>query len=173
MFLSSFGIVAFPDDRGLVGALGQMAVDAVVGDVQRAVLEPFDRDVARRERGVLDLVERLDPVDALGLLGPEAVRVGDRALVHLLVLGLVDEGALLPLGGNLVDLVVGHRLLHAQPRFRARPRDLACRGIMRRRADERQGGAFHFGRLERGCQGGETPNAGMRFARVLLAVDAR
>ena len=58
----------------------------------------------------MTLRERLDPVDALGLLAPEAVRVVDRALVHLLVFGFVDEAALLPLGRNLVDLVVGHRL---------------------------------------------------------------
>ena len=48
-------VVAFPDDRDLVAALGEMAVDAVVGDVERAVLEPFDRDVAGIEGGVLDL----------------------------------------------------------------------------------------------------------------------
>ena len=53
----------------------------------------------------MTLVERLDPVDALGLLGPEAVRVVDRARVHLLVLGVVDIGALLPLGRNVVNLV--------------------------------------------------------------------
>ena len=59
------GVVAFPDDRGLVAALLEMAVDAVPGDVEDAVLEPFDRDVAGRKRGILDLVERLDPAHAL------------------------------------------------------------------------------------------------------------
>ncbi len=39
------GIVAFPDDRRLVRALGQMPIDAIVSDVGDAVLEPFDRDV--------------------------------------------------------------------------------------------------------------------------------
>ena len=42
-------IVALPDDRGLFGALGQMAVDAIVRDVGHSVLEPFDRDVMRVE----------------------------------------------------------------------------------------------------------------------------
>jgi hypothetical protein len=37
-------IVAFPDDRGLVAARRQMPVEAVDRGVQRAVLEPFDRD---------------------------------------------------------------------------------------------------------------------------------
>jgi hypothetical protein len=127
---------------------GRMAVDAVVGGVERAVLEPFDRDVAGVGR-VLDLAERLDPVDALGLLAPEAVRVFHRALIHLLVLGFVDEAALLPLGWNLVDLVVGHRLLHALRQVAlgkraillvewhyAMPHD----GVTRHRT-------FHFGRL--------------------------
>ena len=102
------GIVAFPDDGGLVAALGEMAIDAIVGGVERAVLEPFDRDVMRVERGVLDLGEGLDPIDALGLFGPEAVRILDRARVHLIVLGVVDQSALLPIGRNVIDLV-GHR----------------------------------------------------------------
>ncbi len=86
-------VVAFPDDRGLVGALSQMPVDAVVGDVGDAVLEPFDRDVAGAERGVLDLARRSVPVDALGLIGPEGVRVLQRARVGFPVFGLVHIGA--------------------------------------------------------------------------------
>jgi len=99
------GIVAFPDDRRLVAALGEMAVDAVVGGVGGAVLEPFDGDVTRVEGGVLDLGEGLVPVDALRLLRPEAVGIGDRALVHAVVVGVADIGALGPLGGYFVDLV--------------------------------------------------------------------
>ena len=119
-------IVAFPDDRGLIAAAVQMAVDAVVGDVGRAVLEPFDRDVGLVEGGVLDLAERLGPVDALGLLRPRTRRVGERAPVHLLVFGVVDEGALLPLGGHFVNLVRHFVILHAhaartRPDYRAFP----------------------------------------------------
>jgi hypothetical protein len=99
------GIVAFPDDRHLVAALGEMPVDAVVGDVGDAVLEPFDRDVVRIVRAVLDLRRRLVPVEALGLLGPEAVRILDRTVVHLLVLRLVGMGARRPLRRHVVDLV--------------------------------------------------------------------
>ena len=97
-------IVAFPDDGRLIAALGEMAVDAVVTDVQRAVLEPLDRHVVRVVGGVLHLAEGLDPVDALGLLGPETVRVLDRSLIHLLVFGVVDEGALPPFGRYVIDL---------------------------------------------------------------------
>src|SRR5215475_11839360 len=82
-----------------------MAVDAVVADVQRAVLEPFDRHVAGIIGGVLDLAERLDPVDAFGLLAPETVRILDRARIHFLVLGFVDVGAFPPIGRNVIDLL--------------------------------------------------------------------
>ena len=68
-------VVALPDDRRLLAALGEMPVDAIVGNVQNAVLEPFDRDVARREGDVLDPGEGLDPVHPLGLFAPETVRV--------------------------------------------------------------------------------------------------
>ena len=98
-------IVAFPDDGGLLRARRQMPIDAVVGGVEAAVLEPLDRDIARPERRVLDLARRTVPVQALGLFRPEAVRVLDRARVHLLVLGRVDIGALRPLRRDIVDFV--------------------------------------------------------------------
>ncbi len=102
------GIVTFPDDCGLVTALGDMAVDAVVAGVERSILEPFDRDIVRVVGGVLDLAERLDPVDAPGLLGPEAVRVLDRTGIHFLVFGVVDEGAFAPFDRHIVDFL-GHQ----------------------------------------------------------------
>ena len=43
------GVVAFPDNRGLVAAFGQVAIEAVSGKIQRAVFIPFNRDVARSE----------------------------------------------------------------------------------------------------------------------------
>ena len=107
-FLVVLRIVAFPENGGLVTAFGQVTVDAVVADVECAVLEPLDGNVVRIVRGVLHLGEGLDPVDALGLLGPEAVRVLDRTVVHLLVLGVVDEGALPPFSRHVIDLI-GHR----------------------------------------------------------------
>src|SRR5215467_5741993 len=98
-------IVALPQDGRLVAALGKMPVDAVVADVQRAVLEPFDRHVAEVIGGVLDLAERLDPVETLGLLTPETVRILDRSRVHFLVLGFVHVGAFPPIGRNVIDPV--------------------------------------------------------------------
>src|SRR5262245_43720460 len=87
-FLVDRRIVALPQDRGLIAAAGEMAVDAVVRDVQPAVLEPSDASVVL-EIHVLDPVREDDPVETLGLLGPKALRVVDRALVHLTVLRLV------------------------------------------------------------------------------------
>ena len=44
------GAVALPDDGGLVGAGGEMPVEAIGRDVQRAVMEPADADAARDSR---------------------------------------------------------------------------------------------------------------------------
>src|SRR5262249_45112918 len=87
--------------------LGEMAVDAVGRDVERAVLVPFDRDGVGRVAGVLDPGVGLDPVDALAVLAPELVRIVDGGLVHRLVFGVVRVGALAPLGRAFVNLL-GH-----------------------------------------------------------------
>src|SRR5215218_8185404 len=99
-----------------------MPVDAIPGDVEDAILEPVDRDLTRRKGGVFDPGEGLHPINALGMLGPETVRIGHRTRVHLLVLRLIDKGALRPLGGNIVNLL-GHFILH----HAATERDIASR----------------------------------------------
>src|SRR5258708_5974337 len=58
-----------------------MPVDAIPGDIEDAVLEPFDRNVAGSERRVLDLGEGLHPVDALGLFRPETIAVPGRGRI--------------------------------------------------------------------------------------------
>ena len=98
--LAVFGIIAFPDDRRLLGALRQVPVDAVGRDVERAVLEPFDVEIVRIPGDVLDPGERLDPVDALGLLRPEPFRILQRVRVHGVVFRSVDQRARLPILGN-------------------------------------------------------------------------
>ncbi len=57
-------VVALPEDRGLIAAGREMAIDTVVGDVQDAVLVPADARVVP-EVDVLDPARRLDPVDPL------------------------------------------------------------------------------------------------------------
>src|SRR5262249_48599774 len=83
------GIVALPKDCGLTAALGEMAVDTIGRGVERAVLVPADRYVAR-ERRVADLLVRLDPIEALALLAPEAVRIFEGVPVEAEIFGLVD-----------------------------------------------------------------------------------
>ena len=63
-----------------------MPVDTVGGDVQHAVFEPLDRDIAEGEIDVLYLGEGGHPVEPLALLGPEGLRVADRVCIKRLVL---------------------------------------------------------------------------------------
>ena len=88
----------------------QMPVDAVGGDVERAVLVPFDRDVVGCVGGVLDLGVGLDPVDALADLAPEPVAGPRPSACTSPGTFVVDEGPARPLGGNVIDLF-GHRAL--------------------------------------------------------------
>src|SRR5262249_54312223 len=83
----------------------EMPVDAIVGDVGDAVLVPFDRYMLWIVGGVLDLARWLVPVDALGLIGPEPIRVLDRALIHGAVVAVLDVGAAKPIGRNVIQLV--------------------------------------------------------------------
>src|SRR5262249_4898349 len=136
--LAVLGIIAFPDDCHLVAALLKMSVDAIVGDIGDAVLVPFDRHILWIVGGVLDLARRLEPVDALGFLGPESIGVLDRALVHGAVVVFLDKGAAEPIGRNVIQLV-RHRLvlLLAHGCFRSAVL-LDQTIIMRRGLDKRQ-----------------------------------
>ncbi len=77
--------VALPDQRRFVAACFQVPIDTVVGDVQDAVLVPFDAEIALFEAGVLGPGRLGEPVQPLGLIHPEPVRIGDGAGIHLLV----------------------------------------------------------------------------------------
>jgi hypothetical protein len=78
-------VIPFPDDRGLIAALSQVPVQAIGGHVQRAVLKPFNGYIAL-EGGVLDLGGTFDPIDPLGLLGPEGIGFGCGTQGHFLIL---------------------------------------------------------------------------------------
>ena len=117
--LRFFRIVAFPYDGDLVTARMQMPVDAIVGGVGDAILEPFDRDVVLGEGCILDLGKRFHPMNALGLLGPERVGILERGRVHVAVFGVVDEGALLPNRWNVINLFA-----HRAPPSRSAPKAL-------------------------------------------------
>jgi hypothetical protein len=101
------GIVAFPDDGGLVAARRQVPVDAIGRDIQRSILEPFDGEVGRVERDILDLGERFDPVQPRRLLAPIAVGVFHRRRIGGLILRLGHEGTFFPFLRHR-DQALGH-----------------------------------------------------------------
>src|SRR4029077_8656194 len=100
-----------------------MTIDAIVGRIGNAVLEPLDEHVGLVERRVLDLAERLHPMNTLGLFGPKSVRIGKRLLIHLPVLRFVDESAFGPIGRHFINLVGHFALLRS-------PADLCCRSLL-------------------------------------------
>ncbi|SAI57482.1 Uncharacterised protein [Enterobacter bugandensis] len=102
------GIVAFPDNGRFVAAFGKMAVQAVRRQVQRAVFIPFNGDVAWRERSILHLLIRFDPVKDVTLLAPEGVRVGNRLLIFLVVLLRGDQATVRNVCGNVVFVYLAH-----------------------------------------------------------------
>ena len=83
------GAVGLPDDRGLIATGFEVAVHTVRGDVERAVLEPADRDVVIGKRGVFHLRVGADPVETAALFLPEGDRVGDRGGIERLVAGRI------------------------------------------------------------------------------------
>ncbi|SAE43988.1 Uncharacterised protein [Enterobacter cloacae] len=85
-----------------------MAVQAVRRQVQRAVFIPFNGDVARRERGVLYLLIRFDPVEDVALFTPECVRAGNGLLVFLLVLLRAYQATVRNVCGNVVFVYLAH-----------------------------------------------------------------
>ena len=94
---------ALPDDGGLVARGGlEVAVEAVDGHVELAVLEPGVLNLARGGVPHVFAADRglLEPLQRGGLFEPELVRLFDRALIHLLVLLGVDVGPLYDLGGG-------------------------------------------------------------------------
>ncbi len=101
------GIIGFPDDRDLIAARGEMAVDAVGGDVQPAVGEPADVKIALVERPVAREFRALDPVEPPRLFEPEGAGIGERAAIEPVIAVAVEPGGFGPFGGDGVE-IVGH-----------------------------------------------------------------
>ena len=102
-------VVALPDDRHLVAAVREVAVDAVGAGVERAVLEPADVEVVGLVGDVLDLAIGPDPVDPLAMFGPEPLRVLDRAGIPGAVGCVVAVGRLVEALGHGEQLSLRHR----------------------------------------------------------------
>ena len=91
--LGVLGIVAFPDDRDLVAARGEMPVDAVRRHVGGAVLEPLDRDVAAASNEqFITVLNGLIQSMRLPCSAQNASGSDKRAGVHLLVARRIDQG---------------------------------------------------------------------------------
>jgi hypothetical protein len=97
------GVVAFEQQRGLVAAGRQLAVEAVDRHVELAVLEPADAEIVRSVVDVPDLCRKAHPVDALGNPGPEGIGVAHRFLVHRAVIGFLDDST----GGKRIRHWIG------------------------------------------------------------------
>ncbi len=119
------GIVAFPQDGGLIAAGVQVAVEAVVSDVQLATFEPLDVEIVGVEAVVAYSIPGLTPgYEGLCLLGPKTLRIRDGTAIHGLVLFGIDVGVGRNLGWNRIGLGLCHgshlrfRLLGCRvPRF--------------------------------------------------------
>jgi hypothetical protein len=103
-------IIGFPQDRRRIAALRQMPVERIGRQVQGAVGEPADAEIGFVEAGVLDRGEGPDPVDPLRCLTPEAVGIGHRAAIHLIIARAIDQGAVCPLGRDGIDRIAHGRL---------------------------------------------------------------
>jgi hypothetical protein len=112
--------LALEDDRGLVAVLGEVPVEAIDAGVDRAAHEPLR---VGGVRPVEHLRPGLEPVERLGLLRPEAVRVAARPLgeavalgrVHVCLRGELRRGRELPrLLQDARNILVGARGGHAR-----------------------------------------------------------
>ena len=70
-------VIPLPDNGSLIAPLRQMPVKTVGRGVQRAIREPFDMHIRALIADIRYLAIGFYPVNALALLGPEAVRVAD------------------------------------------------------------------------------------------------
>src|SRR5213075_1233478 len=109
------GIVGLPNDGGDITPLGEMAIEAVGREVERAIGEPIDAEIHLVEAGFLDPAERQHPVNPLRLTPPETFGVLDRLAVHGGVAIGVDQRLSRPLVGYRIH-GVGHASLSLCPR---------------------------------------------------------
>ena len=82
----AFRIVGLEDQRDRIAmAVLDMAIDGAVADVEPAIGKPLDSD--RIERPVRDGRRFGDPVEPLGLFGPEPVRILQAARIERVIFG--------------------------------------------------------------------------------------
>ena len=103
--LASVRVVALPEDRDLVGARREVPVEAIDRDVELPSSNHLIDTSGQAKLVFLTLVYGLYPVEALAMLAPEGVRIGERGRVHSLITLGVDTGAGDDIGRWLVEAV--------------------------------------------------------------------
>ena len=78
--VAGFGVVGLEDEGQLVAALRQVAVEAVLGDVEAGAVEPL-AVAGRRKLAAAHAVPLAPPGEGLGHGGPESIGVFDGLLV--------------------------------------------------------------------------------------------
>jgi hypothetical protein len=96
----------------LVALRHDMTVYAVRGDIERAILEPFDAEIRLVEAGVLHLGKRSHPVQPLRLLAPESFGIAQGLRIHRVIAFGVDLRAGGPLRRNRMNATHGISLLY-------------------------------------------------------------
>jgi len=85
------GFVSFPNDCGLVTPLCQVAIQAIVTDIEFRTVKPANSRFVKIP--VHDPVPGAIPVnEAFRLLGPEFLRMLDGLAIERLVVGFIDMG---------------------------------------------------------------------------------
>ncbi|CQR22456.1 Uncharacterised protein [Yersinia enterocolitica] len=108
---NSFGlirIIAFPDNRSLITAFCQMAIQTVCCKVQCTIFKPADTDMAGIKRGILHRFIRFNPINNLAMLTPEFIWVLHRLLIILMILFWVYQGMLCNCSWNRVLMYLAH-----------------------------------------------------------------
>jgi hypothetical protein len=104
--------ITFPQDCHGVALRHDMTVYAVRGDIERAILEPFDAEIRLVEAGVLHLGKRSHPVQPLRLLAPESFGIAQGLRIHRVIAFGVDLRAGGPLRRNRMNATHGISLLY-------------------------------------------------------------
>src|SRR5208282_294584 len=116
--------LALPNQRRFVATgTAEMAIEAIVGGVDRAADEPL----RKREIPLQRLAERLKPIKVPRAFGPESLRIGVSALAQRLVLvEALDPRPRTELGGGRKLARFGQRRIYMS-RFGRRHRSSTCR----------------------------------------------
>src|SRR5690554_1563136 len=103
------GIIPFPDDRGLLRPLRQMAIQATDTGIQSAIIKPADVQIVATEIHILNLGVRFHPVNASTVLAPEFFRVLNGLPVHALISFFVGPSLTGKIRADWIGMAIAHR----------------------------------------------------------------